>query len=437
MGVALLTYGLIYPFPQLWESWPEWYPVLTTIFFLNFAFQALVFPLAAVRFFEDFVKPVGRWVRWTIYGISFLTAIAALAGARYRITLTLLSVIGTSGESIALLSIIYFGISLFYMIQGWRLSRKEAQKRYGLLVTALTLVIASQILQLFNFAVATQTGSFGGYASSNSVLLAQILGGIVAPILFAYAIFRHKVLDISFAINRTLVYGVVTTILLVAFGLIEWAFDHFVKIDGREKNAYVDAAIALCVFLTFHRVRDFVEEWIEKLFFKAWHDKEAMLKKFVKEAGFITKPEALTRAFAVATSRFGEGAQSALYVKFEDGDYVLGEGGIDNAPAKIDADHPALVRLRAAPKAPEMEDSDLHAALILPMLNRNEVMGVVLLAAKPTGNSFRPDEIEALSHAAIQIGLDLHALKIEALEAANATWELRYNEIKALVPLKS
>ena len=36
------------------------------------------------------------------------------------------------------------------------------------------------------------------------------------------------------------------------------------------------------------------------------------------------------------------------------------------------------------------------------------------------GRVYRPDEIEALSHATLQIGLDLHALKIEALEAEAA-----------------
>jgi len=50
------------------------------------------------------------------------------------------------------------------------------------------------------------------------------------------------------------------------------------------------------------------------------------------------------------------------------------------------------------------------------MLNRAEVTGVVLIAPKPTGLAFRPDEIALLGDAVRAIGHDLHALKVEHLE---------------------
>ncbi len=51
------------------------------------------------------------------------------------------------------------------------------------------------------------------------------------------------------------------------------------------------------------------------------------------------------------------------------------------------------------------------------MLNRAELSGVVLLSPNPTGLAFRPDEIALLSDAVRGIGQDLHALKVEQLEA--------------------
>jgi len=51
------------------------------------------------------------------------------------------------------------------------------------------------------------------------------------------------------------------------------------------------------------------------------------------------------------------------------------------------------------------------------MINRHEVNGFVLLGAKPDGLDYRPDEIELIAWAAHQVGLDIHALKVEELEA--------------------
>jgi hypothetical protein len=57
------------------------------------------------------------------------------------------------------------------------------------------------------------------------------------------------------------------------------------------------------------------------------------------------------------------------------------------------------------------------------MLNRNEVIGVAVLGAKPSGRGWRPDEIELIDWATRQVGLDLHALTVEQLE--NERSELR------------
>src|SRR5262249_54155011 len=156
--------------------------------------------------------------------------------------------------------------------------------------------IVAQIVGVYAFAGAQQMYDY----TKPLLVIYEFLAGVVAPITLTYAILRHRVLDLGFALNRTLTYGVVSAILLASFGLIEWAFDHFVKIEGRESNAVIDAAIALGVFLTFHHVRDVVKPAIERLFFRTWQDKEAALRRFTREAGYVLKTEALTAAFVAA-----------------------------------------------------------------------------------------------------------------------------------------
>ncbi len=88
--------------------------------------------------------------------------------------------------------------------------------------------------------------------------------------------------------------------------------------------------------------------------------------------------------------------------------------------------------MRADPKPRELEaGSDLKAALVAPMVNRNEVMGVVLLGPKPSGLSYRPDEIELVGWASRQVGLDLHALKVEQLEETSVGQRRKITELEA------
>ncbi len=240
--------------------------------------------------------------------------------------------------------------------------------------------------------------------------------------------------DLGFAVNRTLVFTGVSAILLAAFGLIEWAVDHYLPVEGREKNARIDAAIALGVFLAFHRVRDLVEHWVEALFFHRWQLAEKALRRFVREAAFVRSPEALAGTFALALSAFVDGAPAAVYRIGEDGQPRRVETtDEDFGPMTIDVDDPVLVTLRAEPK-PLAVAANPSDSLAAPVVNRNDVVGLVLLGPKPDGLDYRPDEIELIGWSTRQVGLDLRALEIEQLTARNMELRRENVALRSLLP---
>jgi hypothetical protein len=59
-------------------------------------------------------------------------------------------------------------------------------------------------------------------------------------------------------------------------------------------------------------------------------------------------------------------------------------------------------------------------ALALPMFEQHGLAGFVLLDSRPDGAHYRPDEVEALGWATLQVGLDLRALGARALRAEAA-----------------
>jgi hypothetical protein len=308
-------------------------------------------------------------------------------------------------------------LAIFTLALSWRESRGQDRTRYALMLVAIGLLVVSQ-----DVITPVMSGTGSDWSMENPLVVIQLVGSLAGAGVFAYAVLRHRVVDLGFAINRTLVYGALSGLLLVAFGLIEWAVEDFMPRGGREASVLVDAGVALAVFLTFHRVRDVAEHAIERLFFRSWQQAEAALRRFVRDPVFATRPRTLTEGFVAALGRYAEGAEAAIYLLGEDGGYERADWAAAEVGETLDADDPALIAMRAEPKAQVVEAalSKLDAALIAPMVNRNEVIGLAVLGAKPSATDYRPDEIELIGWATRQVGLDLHALKMERLEASEA-----------------
>jgi hypothetical protein len=227
------------------------------------------------------------------------------------------------------------------------------------------------------------------------------------------------VFDLGFAINRALVYGVVSVVLLVSFGLAEWLAHHFISFEETEKSVVLDGAIALGLYLAFHQLKHKVEHFVERLFFHKWHQNEARLRRFVLQATHITSSQALIDAYLAALQRFTGNAGFAFYRRSAGSGYLLAASAGMTAPQRAGLDDALAVCLRAevAPAVPSEAGSSLPGALALPMSFRGELHGFLLLGPKTNRAAYRPDEIEVLAYSAHQISLDMHALQTEQLQA--------------------
>jgi hypothetical protein len=425
LGVGILCYGLEFFVPQLWEAAPAIFGTLLSFEVLAItSFQAFALPAFALGFVEETLGGRHRWAWSLTWLYAALCALIALLYAYCALTVTTLPVIGDVARLMALASFPPFAFCFYYMIHGWRRSSRETQKRYGLLLMALAAVMVAQLTQIALYFLFRDSN----YAANPFVVVAQVFSGIIAPILFAYAILHDRVFDLGFALNRTLVYGVVSTILLVAFGLIEWAAGRLLPIHNLETSALLDGGIALSLFLVFHRVRNFADHLIEDLFFRRWRDNEQALRRSVAEGAFIGKRSALLKALGQALVRFSGGAEMAIYLA-QGGEFIRKEGHLKEMDTRLDADEPTLVTLRATHQPLELPSG----TLALPMMQRARLTGVILVGLKPGGVGYRPDEREVLAWSAQQIAIDLHVLQVEDLNSEVGTLQGEVQVLRSLV----
>ncbi len=418
LALGLMTYGLSNYLPERSFSDRAIYIPALIAGTINIGSISFLFHAFALNFYKDTVATPKRWEYGLLAAYGGLLGLLIAGLVWDELTAVPLPVIGDGYDSLTYVSLFGFAAAFVYLFFGWRRSRHEAQQRYAIMLLAASAVILAQAA-----AQISNNSAVGGWFQIFLYISQSVLAGIVAPPLFAYAIFRHKVLDLGFAVNRTLVYTVVSFVILLLFGLAEWGIEKLLPEESLKANALISAGIALCIFLVFHRIRDFVEHNVEKLFFRRWHEKEAELKHFVHEAAFILKRDAVVVAYVAAMRRFCDGADVALYLANDEGIYRRVEGSLPGQPEVLDADNPFLVTLRADRKLFEpraTRPAQAAIAVVLPMIHRTEIIGATLLGAKPNGFGYRPDEKEVLAWAAHQIGLDLHALEVERLQQANS-----------------
>lgn len=409
LGVALAAIGRGGSNQPPWASdlglaAPMWWLLVLFI-----AFVALLIPFA-MRLFEQHAGSLPRW-HWRLFHIWFawcLVSLGVFGWDRYWLTYNM-TWAGGAGYP-ALVMSISITVAIAYLVAGWRVSSAAERNRITLIIFALSAYLFPA---LWNSWDTMQTGTtFESESSASLIYFNALMMGLVAPGLLAYAVLRHKLFDLGFAVNRTLVFGAIGVLLLVSFALIEWAIKQAIPKVWYGGSIYISAVIAVSLYLVFNRIHHKVEHAIERLFFHKWQLNEQALRRFVRAAAHVEKPEALAGNFVAELVRFSGGADVALYARTADGHYA------DASGATIDADDPALAAMRAEQGAvvPAELGSPTKAALALPMMHQAALAGFVLLGPKPTGEDYRPDEVDVLGWATHQIGLDLQAIRVRELE---------------------
>jgi hypothetical protein len=391
---------------------------------VGFTTSALVLPFG-LRMFEASAGPLPRW-HWHLARIWLAwcaTSMAIFGWDRIALTNYLAWAGGMAYGT--LLAAISCCVSVPYLVAGWNRAAATERSRFALIIFALTAYAVTGLVTGWE---ATRTGVlFADSGQAWLIYFNALLTGVVAPGLLAYAVLRHKLFDLGFAVNRTLVFGAIGGLLLVSFALIEWGIKQAIPKVWYGGSVYISALIAVGLYLTFNRLHHRVEHAIERLFFRNWQLNETALKRFVAAAAHVEKPEALSGHFVTELGRFTGGAAVLLYARTPEGNYASAAGD------EIDADDPALSAMRAerGEVVPAELGSPLQAALALPMMHQAALAGFVLLGPKPTGEDYRPDEIEILGWATQQVGLDLQGIRVRDLEQTVTRLEVQNGSLES------
>ena len=262
-----------------------------------------------------------------------------------------------------------------------------------------------------------------GISLSNSPILGYLVSVSASRILpalamigFLYAVLRHRVVDVSVALSRTLVYAITTSFVLGLFALLESLVERSAL--GHQASLALELAVPLGLGVSLSTVHRRIDSLVDRLIFSRQYQEEIALRRFANESAFVNQPETLLD-LTVEQFLLHLGAPwVALYEYTAQGYRRSRHRGTHTLPETVPTDDLALVRLRA-----HDSDVDLHDALsglgregyVFPLRARDHLLGVLVVGPRP-GEHYAAEERELMAHVAHAVGASLFALRARATE---------------------
>jgi GAF domain len=231
---------------------------------------------------------------------------------------------------------------------------------------------------------------------------------------FLYAVLRHRVLDVSVVLDRTLVYGAITALVVGVLAAVNSLVEHAAL--GTSASLLLQVVVPLSLGIVLTRVRAYVDKLVERVFFRKKYLADKALKRFARLcSGFESADELMVTAITDIRQHIGARGV-AIYERSGDAYVCVRQKGEVIYPQTVKIDDTAFVAARADQH--DIDLSEFQSVLgsdgyVFPMAAHGELQEVLVCANRP-GEHYAVDERQLLAHVAQQMGMALYALRMQA-----------------------
>jgi serine phosphatase RsbU (regulator of sigma subunit) len=386
-----------------------------------------------------FLFPNGYFVpSWTRY-----VAIAAAAHVVLWIALPGSFIDPTSWQEALRLSVVVVGGGLGISAQVYRYFAvaSPVHKQQTKLVVSALGAMAFAVVFLFAF----NPGLGSGFenltlvtprveAIYNLVLLVLLaLAVLLLPISIGVSVLRYRLWDLDVLINQTLVYGALTGILALGYGLIVVTIGTFVT-----RSYFTVAAATLLVSLAAQPLRRRIQDLIDRQFYRARYDAAHAVDDFTARLRQEIDLETLSNELLTVVSETVAPTGVSIWVPRSASDALKADaetmyriafsvhGGLEKIRGEdfdeIELDKAAIDLLRRAPDPIDLnrEDPaseslerfrDVHVKLVVPLLSQGELVGMLNLGRRLSETDYSTQDYRLLeklsSHTAAAVRVAL------------------------------
>jgi hypothetical protein len=261
------------------------------------------------------------------------------------------------------------------------------------------------------------------------VWLAPLAGiaSIVMPLSVAYGALRHRLIDADFVINRAIVYGLLTAVLISIVSLVDFIVSQF--ISEYHLALYLEAGASIAIGFALDRFRRQLDRLGDRLFFQEHHRAVAQLTRVAESLDFATHETSIREALVDEPVRWLKLASAAVFeFDMERTMFVrtYGSGWTGEHPSEIAEDAAAVRFLRASRGAmaasdiawedPRLPSGAAAPALFVPIFRRDRLYGIIVYGAHADTTALDPGEISLLATFGARAALAFDHLAYDEME---------------------
>jgi len=283
---------------------------------------------------------------------------------------------------------------------------------------------------------------FGGVSMLVSFILPFFNIKTVAPFdaqsslifvgLSSYAIVKHRLMDIRMVVARSVAYAVLVLILAGFYAAAILAAQSLVFPSANYSPGYIALQIALAIIMaiSFQPLRRWVTKVTDKIFFKNSYDKDDLLSELSHMLGStIVLIEMLYQVSDILTREMKASRTLFALVKDENRLYTVQANGYKETP-DVDPRDVQHIAKDGIMVADELLDNSTHkrllrqydAALAIPLKTEKEIVGVLLLGEKSSGDMYSQQDLNVLEIIAPEIAVAIeNAKSYEEINRFNVT----------------
>lgn len=375
--------------------------------------DAIVFPLMFVGLFlmayalsADGLQSWIKWIFSGVFALFYLLFVAiSLIGILSFVLFNSAPIPSGLASVVSIVSLVGLGsISFILLILGYARAGAEQRLRirWILYSTGLMLLVIAVLLTAFvsdNPVYQVVSANIG-----NFLFLLAVTG-------YTYAVLSQRLVDMRIVLNRTLVYAVITAIVVGVFAAINSVVERATL--GKGASLLLELIVPLALGIVLGSLRKYVDTYINRWLFRRQYRSEKALNDFARTCGFIEQPEHLLDLATQQVFDHSHAQTVALYERNGNSYQRLRERGTSAFPEQVAADDLAFVRLRAGD-----HEADLHEVAsslgqdgyVFSMAARGKLIGALVCGPRPA-EQYTVDERALLFHVAQQVGAALYALR--------------------------
>jgi hypothetical protein len=385
--------------------------------FLPLAFGLGIW-LAALLIFPE-LTPAISTVSWLAPVQSILRFIAWLLGT--DISADFLSRLVSALQTLGLLSMLIGGFGAGAVSQIYRYahtSDRLEKQQTKLVVLAMAIAVVSS---LFYYLLPTFLAPLREAGPARLVFQAvsrtlYSIALILVPVFLMVAVMRYRLWDVDLLINRTLVYTLLTGLLGALYLASIFFFQAIVRAVTGQDSELVIVGSTLAIAALFRPLRDRVQEFIDRRFYREKVDFRRAFTEFGRELRTLLDLPELLRTLVLRVTELLHISYGAVFLRASSGQFELAQS--HHIPAGITPSLPGradiLQRLEGGGIASKSSavPFPLLVPLIAPQTGQSSLVGILALGPRLSGEDYTREDQSLLLGLADQAGTAIRVAQL-------------------------